>query len=980
MAKTYRLSVEEAKTFLQKKIQELIGQIPTEVISDILYTSSIFGLQRVTDISYWLKDFKTTAGASVLDPALLEELRSTLLGILDSWEIPRGYGEFVKSKNVAMRPLFSSDVPIRPLVEKLHSVVKPNWNNRISFKLPVSISTSFPYALRVPTRFISHADEENSLSLVYIDWNHQKTLSWVEAGKILKRWEAQGILLYHGALEIPANQFLSRNDLLPYYALLRLPTSGEQFLREEGLLGHALQLLGPESYSDDFEDLAEDNETPSLLKEAERRKLRAHSPQKLDPETETDQVLPSPHLVAKTLEPLSLIPFRVEDIQNPDYTWPKPMAEIRMMETEGNVETDLVVIDEKPRLSVETPPTKKLKVGKKIKPPKPWKMRLRLAPKLMMMMAFFLVLSLLTVTTFSVIFFKQDAASRVEDSNLQIVTMTALSVQTSFRAMEEKTRIIYNSALLNPEKSSALIESFWETNPRVLAIGIATEPSAPTYNNTTLINDLKLDAGKFQSLFLGESERWKKSQIGEYLVTNSTLFLQVPSLVLSFPWEYLGKIHTLFAVTTIDPSFQETVASNGLAESFVLNDRNDLILHNDPEQLSNPQLFRGHPIVDRIQTAQTDRQNFIYNETGMDNYFASIKLIPSYGLVAVSRVSETKILEGVRFIEYGNYFFTGALIFVVMIFILFFSRSITKPLGKLTDAADKIMKGDFDISIKPSSKDEVGFLSLRFNEMSKGLSEREKLKDAFGRFVNKEIAELASRGELKLGGERKDATIFFSDIRSFTAMSEILPPEEVVVLLNEYFSKMVNIIFSTNGIVDKYIGDAIMATWGVPLSHGNDAFNAVDSALLMRKALLEMNALRKSRKKPEFHIGCGINTGPVLAGQIGSQDKMEYTVIGDAVNLASRIESLNKPMGTDILISQQTYELVRETFHTQPMEKITVKGKTDVLQIYAVLGRRDDPQCPKDLVDLRLKFGISEPKGSAGEEEVKYSIKGGKSP
>jgi len=233
------------------------------------------------------------------------------------------------------------------------------------------------------------------------------------------------------------------------------------------------------------------------------------------------------------------------------------------------------------------------------------------------------------------------------------------------------------------------------------------------------------------------------------------------------------------------------------------------------------------------------------------------------------------------------------------------------------------------------------------------------------------------KNELKLGGERKTAAVFFSDIRSFTAISENLQPEEVVDFLNEYMSVMVDCVNKTNGVVDKFIGDAIMAVWGTPISRGNDTANAVEGALMMREALKKFNKGRGSAKKPVINIGCGINTGPVLAGQIGSHDRMEYTVIGDTVNLASRIESLNKPFCTDILISSDSYNLVKDIYLCEPMEKISVKGKKDPQQIYAVISRKNDSNGPKTLKELREYVGIKyvplksfDPNG----KEEKYAI------
>jgi len=315
---------------------------------------------------------------------------------------------------------------------------------------------------------------------------------------------------------------------------------------------------------------------------------------------------------------------------------------------------------------------------------------------------------------------------------------------------------------------------------------------------------------------------------------------------------------------------------------------------------------------------------------------------------------------------------------IVVLIVFFFGQSITTPIIRLVGATKRIKEGQYRVNIKPVSRDEIGELTASFIEMGKGLEEREKMKDAFGKFVNKEIAEQVLKGELKLGGERKNAVVFFSDIRSFTAISERLEPEEVVEFLNEYMTRMVQCVNATFGVVDKFIGDAIMAIWGTPLSHGNDTENAVNAALMMRRELIEYNKDRGGERKPIIRIGCGINSGPVLAGQIGSNDRMEYTVIGDTVNLASRVEALNKPFGTDILVTEESFDAVREIFRVEPMQKIKVKGKEEPQQIFAVLGRIDDPESPKTLDELRILLGI-ETRGPVTElisekEEVKYEI------
>ena len=223
----------------------------------------------------------------------------------------------------------------------------------------------------------------------------------------------------------------------------------------------------------------------------------------------------------------------------------------------------------------------------------------------------------------------------------------------------------------------------------------------------------------------------------------------------------------------------------------------------------------------------------------------------------------------------------------------------------------------------------------------------------------------------------------------FTAISEKLEPAEVVEFLNEYMTRMVECVNKTNGVVDKFIGDAIMAIWGAPESSGSpaqDALNCVRTALMMRSALREYNKDRGGDKRPIIKIGCGINSGPVIAGQIGSKSRMEYTCIGDAVNFASRTESLNKPLGTDILITEDTYNLIREHVAVEPMPTVTVKGKEKPQRLYAVVNMpqaEDIPGAgkngPKSLAEVRSLLGIPTPdieKVDLDADEKKYKIQG----
>ena len=222
--------------------------------------------------------------------------------------------------------------------------------------------------------------------------------------------------------------------------------------------------------------------------------------------------------------------------------------------------------------------------------------------------------------------------------------------------------------------------------------------------------------------------------------------------------------------------------------------------------------------------------------------------------------------------------------------------------------------------------------------------ERRRVHGMFGRCVSKEVVDqiLNYEGDIPLGGARQEATLLFTDIRGFTGMSETMAPEDVVALLNEYFEAMTTIILDHGGTIDKFMGDAIMAVFGAPIPRDDHAERCVQAAVEMRKALRSLQARWEAEGKPRFDTGIGINTGQVLVGNIGSARRMEYTAIGDAVNLASRIEGLTKEYGGGILISEATYERVRDVVEAQPLGAVPVRGKARPVQLYRVLGLRGD--------------------------------------
>ena len=221
--------------------------------------------------------------------------------------------------------------------------------------------------------------------------------------------------------------------------------------------------------------------------------------------------------------------------------------------------------------------------------------------------------------------------------------------------------------------------------------------------------------------------------------------------------------------------------------------------------------------------------------------------------------------------------------------------------------------------------------------------EKRQVKRLFSRYVPKDVYDqlLADPERAALGGRRRQMTVLFSDVRGFTAMSERATPEEVVGQLNEYFSRMVEILFAHRGTLDKFVGDMVMGLFGAPLDDPDHADHAVQTALAMSRALDQLNAHWAAAGRPVLDIGIGVSTGDMVAGNIGSSAIMSYTVIGDAVNLGARLESLNKEYGTRVIISEGTKDALKERYNMRPLGQVVVKGKSRPVAIFEVLPSTD---------------------------------------
>jgi adenylate cyclase len=280
----------------------------------------------------------------------------------------------------------------------------------------------------------------------------------------------------------------------------------------------------------------------------------------------------------------------------------------------------------------------------------------------------------------------------------------------------------------------------------------------------------------------------------------------------------------------------------------------------------------------------------------------------------------------------------AVLVFLSLLILGRYSQNLRSIIALQLSVMKDIGSGNYTTRVPVVSNDEFGLIAAKTNEMITGLSERDYCQISFGRYVTPEVSGKILKGEVSLEGELRDVTILFCDLRGYTPFAEKKEPKEVVAVLNEYFSEMEQGIKQYNGIVLQYIGDEIEAVFGAPVDLPHHPEMAVMAALEMRKRLKKLNGKRSSKGEGPMEHGIGIHTGEVLAGSVGSPERLVYAMVGDTVNVASRIQSLNKQFGTDILISQKTKEgLESSKFSLASLGESTLKGKAEEIEIFKVI-------------------------------------------
>lgn len=355
--------------------------------------------------------------------------------------------------------------------------------------------------------------------------------------------------------------------------------------------------------------------------------------------------------------------------------------------------------------------------------------------------------------------------------------------------------------------------------------------------------------------------------------------------------------------------------------------------------------FTGIFLYFLIDDYQTQLKAHIYDQFGtliipgggrlLHKFIAAFVVV---GVVPVSLAfseillfSEARELMGVS-VSQGLSFALAISVFMAGSSFYFIQRNLNRPLQSLERAMGSLAEGNLDATTPVLTDDEIGRLAAGFNRMVIGLQEREFIRETFGKYVPETVAQsiLENRGEIV--PQHRLATILYTDIQGFTGICESLDPDQVVSLLNRYFSLLVDVIDRHGGVVNQFQGDALLVTFNVPIENPSHAGAAISAAIEIQDALEEYEFVDDI----EMVTRIGINTGNVVAGSVGANERLNYTVHGDAVNMAARLENLNKQFGTRILVSATTREAAGDAFEFKPIGTINIRGKAEAIDVFTV--------------------------------------------
>ncbi len=590
------------------------------------------------------------------------------------------------------------------------------------------------------------------------------------------------------------------------------------------------------------------------------------------------------------------------------------------------------------------------------------KVKRPIGQKLISIISAIVIISLGCLTFIVYHFISEDTKTNAEANNLTVAIRTAgdceKTLQNIVSTVDSFVTVFNSETNFNEIVANENASVLFGSNPEIVAISFPQLNKS--YENLTFFGEHEIETSLVDSYLQIESDSIQNAEQGIFSIQNATPIFGADLMALFIPVSKLNNEKSVMILYSSEKLFESfsSGAESQTSETYFVNGNGIVIVASNSDLMAKETDFSENGTVKEMLSEKQDNDQTVYSEVDENGrtkeFLGAYKKISFGNSGVVTIVQSDIILAGVRRTTRFILYISISILSISIMIIYFFSKSMSVPLKQLTAVVNQINEGNFNTELfgdlKTNGKDEIGVL------INSTKNEREIL-NTFTKLTNKGVTQAIIKKAIDFDPHLKDITIFFSDIRGFTAISDGFKKKfgeksaaEIINFLNDYMSRMVTCITRTGGTVDKFEGDAIMACWGVlrqePLDWEKlpdsdpkkaeakakhdayvkeDALSAIKASLAMRYSLMEYNkeatAFTKAHEnnanaeyKPQIKIGRGINTGRATVGFMGSYDKMEFTSIGDAVNFASRTEASNKPCGTDMLITEDTYNLIKKDY------------------------------------------------------------------
>jgi adenylate cyclase len=581
--------------------------------------------------------------------------------------------------------------------------------------------------------------------------------------------------------------------------------------------------------------------------------------------------------------------------------------------------------------------------------PSRWTIRL----KLISIISFIIISGLATMIFLASGYFKDDSEKRIQENNLQLADVIGQKVEDEFYSIAYKINnmaIILDQSLSKPQ-TALFVDLFFKNNASFIYMAIAEAKGTNLSIQNKIINgkfltENNLSPDTILQMNSAYAEDFLRSSVGATVVLNVSSSCLSPCLGISIPYGTPDQ-KKLILLYMDAAEFLKAFQTTGITSTYLINERADLLAHSDRDTVLAARNLIDIPIVKSLVESKLDNGQKRYE---MDGFFhlGSYKKMGLAGLGIVSTVKEEEAFQAVYNIQRRNIYILLIILNISVIIVFFFSKTISAPISRLVSATKQIEGGDFHVKIRPTTSDEVGVLTNSFLGMAHGLEEREKVKSILGSMIDPVVVQEAmiDMAALKRGSE-KPITAFFSDVAGFSTISEQLKSEDLAALLNEYLSAMTIILKEYDGVLDKYIGDAIVGIFNAPVDVNEHPLKAAKASIKMIHKLGELRAYWTannlySKEAREMDARIGLNTGPAKVGFMGTDALASYTMMGDTVNLAARLEAAGKDYGVNILISESTKGKIDHELFTRKMDLVRVKGKNEPVVLFELIDAHSD--------------------------------------